>query len=214
MADTGAQGQPQEGTPKGQQQGQEPAVTDQANGQQAATGQEPGTGQQAPEFDLNTIQDPAVKAYLEKIQADTHAARAEAAKYRTDRNALQQQITEAQRANETAEQKAQREAQERDQELATLRDENKGLKVGSQWTTAATAAKALDPAALLSLIGGVGKIETDDTGKPTNLDDLLATARQQYPWAFSRTAGAEGGAGAGTQGPRGSDMNTFIRGGR
>jgi hypothetical protein len=100
---------------------------------------------------------------------------------------------------------------------AALESENRTLKLGGQWTQAATEAKALDAAALLSLMGGPDKIEMDDEGKATNLDALLASAKQQYPWAFSRTAGADGAAGGGAggdAGPRAGSMNDFIRGRR
>ena len=209
MADTGAAGAGQESTQGSQQQGQESA----ANDQQGAAGQEPGT-QQDGQFDLSTITDPAVKSYVEKQIAQAAEARREAAKYRTTAQEAAAKVQEYQQANETAEQKAEREAQEHQQRLATLEAENKALKIGGQWTTAATAAKALDPAALLVMVGGADKIELDENGKAANLDALLKDARQQYPWAFARAANSDAGAGGdGASGPAAGGMNDFIRSG-
>ena len=207
-----------QGAPTGQessgatnQQGQESAG---AQGQQS--GQESGSGdqQQGSTFDLNTITDPTVRSYVETVQRQAAEARNEAARYRTERGTLQQQVEQFQRQNETAEQQAQREQAEREAETERLRAEVRDLRVGSTFTGAATAAHALDPAALLALIGGPSKVELDDEGKPTNIDALIAKARTDYPWAFSRTS-ADAGAGSGQQQqPTRSNMNDFIRGRR
>lgn len=222
MADTGNAGTGQEPGQQGQQTGQEPAANDQSQGQQQqGAGQAPGqqqTGQQQGTDglpDLAGITDPTLKAWVIQQAKDAKDARQEAARFRTDLRTAQQQVTDYQRQNETAEQRAQREAAEHQQETEALKAENRNLKLGSQWTAAASTAKALDPAALLSLIGGPDKIEMNDEGKATNMDALLASARESYPWAFSRTAGADahdgGGAGAG---PAAGSMNDFIRGRR
>jgi hypothetical protein len=209
MTDTGNAGQGQESSQQGQQQGQEPAAN--AGQQQQGQGQESGQQQQTPSLD--GITDPVLRSYVEKQIADAAQARQEAARYRTERNGLESKVTEYQRANETAEQRAQREAEEHQQRLASLEAENRALKLGGQWTTAASAAKALDPVALLNLIGGADKIEMGEDGKATNLEALLNAARQQYPWAFSRTAGADAGDGGQGAGPSKGGMNDFIRGG-
>jgi hypothetical protein len=222
MTDTGAAGTGQAPGTAGQQTGQEPAATDQSQGQQQqGTGQDSGQQQQAQGTDglpdLSTITDPTLRAWVVQQAKDAKDARQEAARFRTEKNALESKVTEYQRAGETAEQKAEREAQEHAARVAALERENRTLKLGGQWTQAATDAKALDAAALLSLMGGPDKIEMDDEGKATNLDALLASAKQQYPWAFSRTAGADGAAGGGAggdAGPRAGSMNDFIRGRR
>lgn len=215
MADTGAAGTGQESTQGSQQQGQESAANDQ-QGQQGGTGQESGAqgGSGAQEFDLESITDPALRSYIETQQRQAAEARREAAKYRTTAQEAAAKVQEYQQANETAEQKAEREAQEHQQRLAALEAENKALKIGGQWTTAATAAKALDPAALLVMVGGADKIELDENGKAANLDALLKDARQQYPWAFSRAANTDAGEGGqGATGPTGGGINDYIRNG-
>ena len=210
-------------------QGQEPA-----GNQQQPTGQEPGSGSgqeptgqpqggqqqdagndnQPQTPSLDGITDPVLRSYVERQIADAAQARQEAARYRTERNALTEQQQAAQRAQETAEQTAQREAQEARDRAAALEAENRELKVGSQWTEAAREAKALDPKALLALVGGLEKVTLDDQGKATNLDALLATARTTYPWAFSRTSGDGGaGNGAGQQPVTAGGVNDLIRGG-
>lgn len=207
MSDDAAAGQGQEPTGEQQQQGQEPA-----DGQQQST---EGTGGQEPQTpSLDGITDPVLRSYVEKQISDAAEARRGEAAYRTRAQAAEAKVTEAQRANETAEQTAQREAQEREQETARLRAENKALKVGGQWSTAANAAKALDAQALLSLIGGPDKIETDDDGKATNLDTLLKAAKKDYPWAFTRVASADAAEGGQGTGPQSGGINSLLRGGR
>jgi len=222
MADTGTAGAGQEPGQQGQQTGQEPAATDQSQGQQQqGPGQAPGqqqAGQQGTDDglpDLSGITDPTLRAWVVQQAKDAKDARQEAARFRTDLRSAQEQVTNYQRQNETAEQKAEREANEHQQRVAALEAENRNLKLGSQWTAAATTAKALDATALLNLLGGPDKIELGEDGKATNLDALLAEAKTSYPWAFSRTAGAEAheGGGAG-QTPTAGSMNDWIRGRR
>lgn len=210
MSDQGApQGQESSGATN--QQGQESA------GAQGQQGQEPGTQdqqQQGSSFDLNAVSDPAVRSYIETVQRQASEARQEAARFRTERGTLQQQVQEFQRQNETAEQKAQREQADRDAENERLRTEVRDLRVGGAFTAAATQAHALDPNALLALIGGPGKVELDDDGKPTNMPALISKARTDYPWAFARTS-ADAGAGQERQQAAGTGgMNDFIRGRR
>ena len=216
MADNAAGGQGQDSTAQGQQQGQEPAAQ---QGQQQGAGQAPGQqqqaqGQQGQEFNLDTITDPALRAYVEGIQRRASEANQEAARYRTERNQFQQQVTDYQRQNETEQQRAEREQAERQAEFDRLAAENRALKLGNQWTVAAGAAKALDPVALLNLIGGADKIEMGEDGKATNLEALLTEAKASYPWAFSRTAGADAGQGGDGAGASQGSMNDWIRGRR
>jgi len=59
------------------------------------------------------------------------------------------------------------------------------------------------------------KVETDDQGKATNVDTLLADLQKQEPYLFQRQpAGADAGAGAGqgTTPQAGVDVNALIRG--
>lgn len=224
MSDQGAPGgqAPNGGT---NQQGQEPAGSSTAQQGQEPTGggqgqgQEPGQGQQGQQGgpngtpDLSGITDPNLRAWVEAQVADAREARQDAGRYRTERNNLQQQVQQFQRQNETAEQAAQREQAERDAEFQRLQDENRSLRVGQAFTQAATAAHALDPGALLNLIGGPSKVQLDDQGKATNVDALISQARETYPWAFSRTS-ADAGGGAGQQPSASGGMNDFIRGRR
>lgn len=183
-------------------QGQEPDQHD------ADQGQEPG-GNADQEIDLETIEDPAVKAYLQRLQADTKKARGEAARYRTERNGLQQKVTEAQRAQETDEERAGRERQERDAELDRLKTENLDLKVGATVRDEATKAKAHNPSRVWSLIKT--QVETDDDGNPVNVADLLADLKRTDPYLFRRPADGDAGAGTGPSSTPPSDMNQAIR---
>lgn len=196
---------PAQGAP-GQGQAPTGSAQQSAQGQTSQQGREPG--QQGQPIDLSTIADPTVRAYVERQIRDAAEARQEAARYRTERNTFSQQVEQFQRANETAEQAAQRQAQEAQERMATLEAENRSLKVQGQWSEAAK--DALNPQALLQMIGGPEKINLDDSGKATNLSEIIAQARTDYPWAFSRTAGADGPARG--KAPEGGDVNELIRG--
>lgn len=204
---------------EGGTQGQESGTATQGQGQestqggQGGQGQESGTQQQqgqqdAQEFDLNTIQDPALKAYLEKVQKDAQDARTEAARYRTERNTAAQQAQEAQRANETEQERVQREATERQERLEALERENRTLKVGGAIRTAAEGAKAHNPTLVASMLDA--KVTLDDQGAPTNLQDLLRDLRQSDPYLFKR-ADNDGGQGTGQEGQPTGNMNDTIR---
>lgn len=206
-ATEGGQGQ-ESGTPNGTSQGQE-------SGQGAGQGQESGQqgnqqGQQGTEgIDLSTIQDPAVKAYLETVQRQAQEARQEAARYRTERNTFQQQVQTFQQQNETDQDRQQREAQEAQQRMEALEKENRALKVGTAIRTAASDAKAFNPDLIASMLDA--RVTLDDNGQPTNLQDLLRELRQSDPYLFKR-ANQDGGEGTGQEsGPTGS-MNDLIRG--
>lgn len=213
-----SQGATEQGT-----QGQESGTEQEQNGSTGqesgagGTGQESGTeGQQTEQqagegeqaTDFSNIQDPAIRAHLERLDKDAREARQQAARYRTERNAARQTLTEAQRANETAEQTAQREAQEAEQERERLRQENRTLKVGAALTSAATDAKAFNPARVAEMLDA--KVELDDDGKPTNVAQLLKDLRKSDPYLFKR-ASQDGGEGNGGDGAPTGTMNDTIR---
>ena len=206
----GGQGQ-ESGTQQGTQtqgQGQE---SPQGGGQGQESGNQQGQqqgGQQNGEFDLSTIQDPALRAYLEKVQKDAHEARQEAARYRTERNNFQQQAQTFQRQNETEQERQQREAQEAQERLERLERENRELRVGTALQAAATQAGAFNPALVASMLDA--KVTLDDKGSPANVQDLLKDLRQSDPYLFKRTD-ANGGEGTGQQGQPTGNMNDAIR---
>lgn len=209
-SEQGSQGQEpgnQAGTQTGTQ-GQEP-------GAGAGQGQEPGQQQQGqpqggPEgIDLNTIQDPAVRAYLEKVQADAREAREQAARYRTERNTYQQQVRQHQQENETEQQRQAREAQEAQERLSRLEQENRELRVGTALQAAATQAQAFNPALVASMLDA--KVTLDDKGQPANVQDLLKDLRQSDPYLFKRAV-ADGGQGKDGESEPAGSMNDLIRG--
>lgn len=195
----------------GQESGQQQQGNGQQGGQQQGTGQEPGQqggGQGGQEFDLASIQDPALKGYLEALSRDVQESRREAATYRTQLRDAQQQVQQFQRQNETDAQRLEREQRERDAETERLRQENRDLKVGTAATAAATKANALNPATVVGLISS--KVQLDDQGNPTNVDALITDLKKSDPYLFRRVSGDAGG-GSGEQRPSGS-MNDMIRG--
>jgi len=207
MADQG-NGTGQAPGPDTTQQGQAPAGSTTAPGTQ---GQAP-TGTQTPSpFDPATIQDPAVKAYLETQASETARARADAARYRTERNSSRDQVVAYRTEHETAEQAAARQATEDQAEREALKAENRDLKVGTAILAAADAAKAFDSAVVKGLIDS--RITVDAAGKPTNTAALIAELQQTHAFLFRRT-GADAGAGNGTGNDpgAGAGMNDFIRG--
>lgn len=190
------QGQGQESTQGNQQQ--------QGNGQ----GQESGASQQQQQgtdqgqFSLESITDPAVRAYVEAQQRQAQEARQEAARYRTERNQVVQQ-------NETEQERIARENQERQDRLDTLERENRELKVGQAIQAAATDAKAFNPALVARMLDD--KVTLGDDGKPTNLQDLLRDLRQSDPYLFKR-ASTDAGEGGDEQSKPTGNMNDVIRG--
>lgn len=194
------------------------AGTDQESGQQnGTTGQESG-GQQGNQqdqqsdtnsIDLDAIQDPELKAKIGKALHEANKAAKEAARYRTERNQFREQVQTFQRQNESEQERAEREANEARERLEALQRENRELKVGQQVTKAAEGAKALNPATVAALIGN--RVETDEAGNPTNLQELLTELRTSDPYLFKR-ADADAGAGRGQGGAVGSTMNDLIRG--
>lgn len=213
---TSGQGQaPAAGTPG---QGQDPAGTQdpQAPGATTATGQAPEGAD--PQFSLDSIQDPALKAYLQRQESELARARQDAARFRTERQTLAEQVQQHQRQSETAEQAAQREAQERQERLDALEQENRDLKVGGAVQTAAVKAQALNPATVWDLIKARGlTVETDDRGQPTNVDQVLAAVKASDPYLFRQAqvgadAGAGNGSGQGTAPTGAAAINDLLRG--
>lgn len=200
---TATQGSGQESTQGAGGQGQESGTQGNQQGQNGQQGAESGA------FDFSTIQDPALRAWAEKVDRDARDARQEAARYRTERNQATQQAQEAQRANESEAEKAQRESQERQQRLERLEQENRALKVGSAIRTAATEAKAFNPDLIASMLDS--RVTLDDDGKPNNLQDLLKDLRQSDPYLFKR-ADNNGGEGTGQESQPTGNMNDVIRG--
>jgi len=209
--------------PEGTGAGQEPTGTStgtgqEPTGQQSGAGQESGQqqqGQQGPPagphgFDLSTIQDPALRAYLESQQRDTAEARQEAARYRTELRTAQAAEQTRARASETADQTAQREQTERNAEVDSLRTENRDLKVGGVVRSAATTAKAFNPETVWQMIRD--KVQVDDKGAAINVEALMAGLKRTDAYLFQRgraTADA-GGAGSGPV----LSMNDRIRAAR
>lgn len=201
----------------GNGQGQEPP----ANGQQ---GQESGGQQQqetgngsGEQIDYSTIQDPALRGHLERLDKAAREARADAARYRTERNAERDKVTEFQRQNETAEQKAQREQQEREQQAQTdkaerqaLEQENRRLRNATAVQAAAVAAKAFNPARVMEMIQD--QVTLDSDGKPNNLDDLLKELRKTDPYMFKRASTDAGnGGGEEDRNQRDDHPNSMLR---
>lgn len=209
---------PQEGATETTPDGQEPT------GQQGQTGGEHGQepGQNANTTDatnlegtdaeayLESIQDPNLKAYLKRMAKDTRESRQEAANYRTKyQTALQERDTLA-RQNETDAERIQREQQEAEQERERLRQENRDLKVGTALTAAVTKANAYNPDTVTALLNA--RVELDDDGKPTNVDDLVADLKRTDPYLFRRESADAGAGSGGTGGQAATGMNDFIRG--
>jgi hypothetical protein len=209
MSQAATEGQEPNGAAGSTATGQEPGAT-------GSTGQEPGNQAGATaasgadgQIDVEAITDPALKAFVISQQKAAKDARDDAAKHRTQAKELADWKAEQERANETAEQTAVREAAERETERQRLLDENRTLKVDGAVRSAAESAKAHDPETVLALIGS--KVTLDDSGKPTNVADLLADLRQTKPFLFKRS-GVNAGEGNGQEPDGGEgDMNAAIR---
>lgn len=210
---TAAPGQaPVSGTP---QPGQAPTVTqDQQPTGAEQTGQDPAASQPT-EFDPSTVQDPAVKAYLDRQAAELRRARDDAAKYRTERQTLAEQVQQHQRQSETDQQRQEREATEARERLERLEQENRDLRVGRAVQDAAR--DAHNPSTLWELMQARGiDVETDDKGQPQNVAAVVAALRESDPYLFkaprvSTDGGAGGGQTRATQ-SAGEQINDMLRG--
>lgn len=77
-------------------------------------------------------------------------------------------------------------------------------------TEAAAQAKARTPAKIFRLFKD--EIKFDDKGEPTNVADLIAQAKKDFPEEFTPARGSvDGGAGSHIQMPNTGGMNDFIR---
>lgn len=211
----GSTGQaPATGTPAG---GQAPVPTqDQQGTDAAAQGQDPDAGGQ--QIDLESITDPAIKAWVQTQQAELRRARDEAARFRTERGTLSEQVQQFQRASETAEQAAQREQAETATRLAALEQENRTLKVTGAVSTAADKAGAYNPGLVATMLDAQVVLGAD--GKPTNVADLLKALKASDPYLFKvQPGGGDAGAGRTRQATPaagvGAGINDLVRrGGR
>jgi hypothetical protein len=193
----------------GQQGGQVPPADAQTTGtqggEQSGSGTQGGqqSGQAGGQVDLSTLPE-AAQAYIAQL-------RGEAANHRTAAQAAAARLAAIDRANESAEEAATRERAELQAERDRLAQENRDLVVGTALTAAVDAAKAHNPATVLSLLAP--KVELDAQGKPSNLDALVTALKASDPYLF-RSTDAGAGAGTGTDSaPRtGGGMNDFIRG--
>lgn len=198
---TGTPGQGQDPTGAAGQQGTEPA------------GQAPADG--SPQFDPASIQDPALRAYLERQTAELDRARQEAAAHRVKAREAAEAADAARRAQETDAERIAREAAEAVQERDTLRNQVRELTVTTALTAAAQAAKAHNPARVAALLDA--QVELDDKGNPTNVGKILADLQKSDAYLFERQpTGADAGAsgrGKGSSAP-GVGVNDLIRNGR
>lgn len=196
-----ANGTPQEGATGTTGEGQAPA------GENDQQGQEPATNDGQP--DLSKIEDPNLRAWVEAQAKAATDARREAAKYRTERNTLQQAQETARLASLPQEQQAQEAQALRDAENGRLKAELADFRVATPVREAAVAAKAYNPEIILAMIKD--KVETDDAGLPTNVGALLADLRKTDGYLFRRTATADAGAGKDSTNGSSADMNASIR---
>jgi Phage minor structural protein GP20. len=211
----GSTGQaPAAGTPAS---GQAPQPTQDQQGQEQTgtpAGQAPQGEQDLQQIDPTTITDPALRAYVERQQAELRRARDEAARFRTERSTLAEQVQQFQRQSETAEQAAQREAAERQERLDALEQENRTLKVGQAVSTAAGTAGAHNPALVASMLDKAVTLGAD--GKPTNVDALITALKASDPYLFKvAQQSADAGAGRSRQaapaGGMGDGINDLVR---
>lgn len=170
-----------------------------------------GAGSPTTTIDPATITDPALRAYVEKLAADTRAARREAGGYRTKLRDAEGKVAEFERARMTDQEKLAADLaaaqQERDAALALVRSRDLAEEVQQ----AAKGADAISPQAVWRQIKD--DIVVDGKGKPTNLAALIKDLKAAEPYMFRRT---DADAGAGNRKPAGGgngalDMNAQLR---
>lgn len=191
--------------------GQEPTGDATGSGQEPTGQQGTAAGISTTDPDLSAITDPNLRAWVEAQATAARDNGREAAARRVELRQVQQQMNELRQAHESDEQRAQREQAEREDRFKALEAENRSLKVLPQFSAKAVGAKALDPQALLTLLGGLEAIEVGEDGQATNLDALIAQARTTYPYMFGRT-NADAPGGQQQTAPVGGGINDLIRG--
>lgn len=174
-------------------QGQEPTQPDQEPDITTPTtpGETPPWGDDFnPEQAWNTIQN------LRKFEKEVKTLRPIATEYKKLKDA---ELSETDRLKKQLE--------DYDTELNDLRTKDRERRAQDAVVTAA--AGAINPKAIWRMVRADISYDTD--GKPTNLDDLIAVTRADYPELFrSPNGSADGGAGAGGT-PAGQDINSLIR---
>lgn len=201
-------------------QGQEPASQQgqQGSGNQG-TGQEPGNqggGQGGSgQADISNMKPEELATYAAKLQKDAQEARQEAARYRTEHQAAQAKLTEAERAQMTEQQRIQTDLETTQQENQTLKAQVEDLTKGAAIREVLRLSGALNPGTAFKVGDWSGvKIGEDGTVDETSAKAALAKLKQSDPYLFGRTASADAGAGGGGAPEAGSSVNDFIRGGR
>jgi hypothetical protein len=127
-------------------------------------------------------------------------------------------VDRALKARDAADKKKEKDAQLSEEERLKQRAESAETALRTREARdvverAAKDAGAATPAKIYRLYRD--EIEFDDKGKPSNLKDLIATAKREYPEEFGKrsSGSADGGEGRGGS-STGRSMNDLIRGGR
>lgn len=184
-------------------QGQDPAAGD------AGQGQDPGQDQQQSSGpDLSAITDPATRAYVEQQIKDAAEARREAARYRTERNGLQQQVQQFQQQGMTEAERLQAERDAAVERANALEAQARQASLQAAVTAEATALGFHSPTLALRLLDESDVL--DDEGKPKNVKAALQAVLKDNPYLAKRSSTADAGEGRGKPADTRS-MSALIR---
>lgn len=183
-------------------QGQDPGA---GGGQDQASGQDQ---QQTSGPDLSAITDATLRGYVEQQIKDAAEARREAAKYRTERNGLQQKVQEFQQKDMS---EAERLQAERDAAVAradALEAAARQQALQAAVTTEAAALGFHSPTLALRLLDESEVL--DGEGKPANVRSALQKVLKDNPYLAKRASTADAGEGRGKPADTRS-MSAMIR---
>lgn len=137
---------------------------------------------------------------LETIQAELAEARREAAKYRTERNALEAEVKKRQDAELSETERLKKQFEETHTRASALEQQLRQERVNLLIEREARRLNIVDSEAAALFLSG--KVEFDEAGQPKDVAALLEGLVKQKPWLVSgQQAAAAPGAGASAANP-------------
>jgi membrane protein involved in colicin uptake len=190
--------------------GPAPDTDDKTPPGQDPAGDAPPTGTPPAEEPLPTGFD----SWPPEAQEAVRATRREAAKYRTERNGLKDKVTEAERAQMTAQQKAEADAQAATARADAAEAKVRDIEARDSVAKAATE-KWKNPATAAALAMASGALTFGEDGKPSNITAVLNDLAKTHPDLLKTppAGGLDGGAGSNGGSGQAPSMNDLIRGG-
>ena len=131
------------------------------------------------------------------LKSALEAERKSRKQFEKDLKAARKELADLQNAGKSEDEQATSRAEAAEARVAELEGKLREKAGKAAVTSAATKANAIDVDAVFALVSS--KLDYDDDGEPTNVDDVLATAKTDHPKLFRAAAGqGDGGKRAST----------------